>query len=429
MLTVKDKHIYLGKQKFFYLADTCWSAFTNIPFDDWKYYLNYRKAQGFNVIQINVLKQWDASGKDLGIYPFEVDFKQDGSYEFDYTKINKEYFDRAEKMLAEVVKRKMIPAITLLWCNYLPDTWASPIAKNNFMPLNLVKKYVEYAVNRFKKYEPIYFVSGDTDFNTEQVKEYYRTVYRTAKAIDPNALYSFHIKGRYTDIPDEFLKDEDFFSYQSGHNFEGQHTSYDIPQYMRSKGYKGPIIDTEPCYDQISYSRNLYGRFTARDVRKASWSAVLSGADAGLSYGAHGIWSWHKAGASFGIVEGEGFDMPFDWHDALKFRGANDVHFLKEIISEYAPETLEPVNVILNGHSDIRVAKAENKYLIYVPVNTQINLKPLGLNKNNCNGKVIDLNTHIEYQVNWDERYYEKLELLPCLEDLLVIVNMEKKNG
>lgn len=46
---------------FFYLADTVWSAFTNIDLTDWAYYLKVRKEQGFNVLQINILPQWDRS--------------------------------------------------------------------------------------------------------------------------------------------------------------------------------------------------------------------------------------------------------------------------------------------------------------------------------------------------------------------------------
>ncbi len=48
-------------QHFFYLADTCWSAFTSIQENDWITYLDKRKEQGFNTLQINVLPQWDRS--------------------------------------------------------------------------------------------------------------------------------------------------------------------------------------------------------------------------------------------------------------------------------------------------------------------------------------------------------------------------------
>ena len=61
MLTTKDKYLYKDGKRFFYLADTCWGAFGSIDMPDWRYYLDSRKAAGFNTIQINVLRQWDSS--------------------------------------------------------------------------------------------------------------------------------------------------------------------------------------------------------------------------------------------------------------------------------------------------------------------------------------------------------------------------------
>ncbi|MBC8932636.1 DUF4038 domain-containing protein, partial [Escherichia coli] len=61
-----------------------------------------------------------------------------------------------------------------------------------------------------------------------------------------------------------------------------------------------PVINSEPCYELMGYSRQKYGRFSREDVRKAAWQSVLSGAIAGISYGAHGIWSWHEEGSTFG---------------------------------------------------------------------------------------------------------------------------------
>ncbi|MCZ4141538.1 hypothetical protein BZG17_27375, partial [Escherichia coli] len=60
-----EKH---GKPMF-YLADTVWSAVTNAALEEWEEYLDYRKMQGFNVLQMNVLRQWDASGSDLHVEP------------------------------------------------------------------------------------------------------------------------------------------------------------------------------------------------------------------------------------------------------------------------------------------------------------------------------------------------------------------------
>lgn len=403
MLSIKKHQLYRNNTPFFYLADTCWSAFTNISNSDWKYYLDYRKQQGFNTIQINILKQWDASGNDLNIYPFPIEKHDDGTYIFDYSQLNKEYFDRAEDMLQEMKNRNMVPVLVLMWSNYVPDTWASKLAKNNLFPYENIENYVKYVTKRFKKFNPIYFVSGDTDFPTDETVKYYRKVFEVAKSVDNDALYTFHIKGRYEALPEEFKNKIDFFSYQSGHNLAGQNTAYNIPLHQRELGFEKPIINTEPCYEQISYSRNMYGRYTARDVRKASWSSVLSGANAGITYGAHGIWSWHHTGATFGFVEGEGFDAPFDWHDAIHFDGANDIAFLKEIISKEFSDGCNPSGITIKNEDSIRSAfnSDHSKLIIFVPTNTKLNLKDFDFNKNNSKVKVIDLMNRDIKGISW----------------------------
>ena len=45
-VAINKKSFEKNGKPFFYLADTCWSAFTNINENDWKYYLQYRKRQG-----------------------------------------------------------------------------------------------------------------------------------------------------------------------------------------------------------------------------------------------------------------------------------------------------------------------------------------------------------------------------------------------
>ncbi|MGA3415902.1 DUF4038 domain-containing protein [Lactiplantibacillus plantarum] len=425
MLSIRNRQFIKNSKPFFYYADTCWSAFTNINESDWNYYLDYREQQGFNVIQINILKQWDASGMDLNIYPFEIS-KNDNGYSFDYSKINTAYFDRAEKMLADMKRHHMIPALVLLWSNYVPGTWASKLARNNMFTFNELSHYVEYVTKRFKKFNPIYFISGDTDFPTEETNKYYREVLKTAKENDPDALYSFHIKGRFSDVPEEFLSQMDFFSYQSGHNIDGQATAHTIPTNERAK-FSGPIINTEPCYDQISYSRNKYGRFSSHDVRSAAWRSVLSGANAGITYGAHGIWSWHHTGASFGVVAGEGFDVPFDWHDALHFRGATDLAFLKQTMLNTFPNGCRPTNIQLNHNDEIRSATnpEQSCYLVYLPTNTELDISPLGLDQNNAKITIFDLQKRIQLQGRWSTPSI--IGLPTCLED--VLVKIEKQEG
>ncbi|CDF73560.1 DUF4038 domain-containing protein [Lactobacillus acidophilus] len=189
MLTTKDKYLYKDGKRFFYLADTCWGAFGSIDMPDWRYYLDSRKAAGFNTIQINVLRQWDSS---LPIRePFAITNHEDGTYEYDFNKINESYFDNAVKMLEEMQKRDMVPALVLLWGNFVPNTWMSRFIKNNIMPFEQIKSYVTYVVNKFKRFNPIWIVSGDVGFTDmkgqkkDPAIKYYREVIKTAQEIDP----------------------------------------------------------------------------------------------------------------------------------------------------------------------------------------------------------------------------------------------------
>jgi hypothetical protein len=155
----KDYFVRDG-EKFFYLADTAWSAFTNASLDDWRYYLEHRGSQGFNAVQINILPQHDRSESDLHLEPFEV--TPSGGWNF--TKVNEAYFDRAEKMVEMAVESGFVPALVVLWCNYVKGTWGSKLTPSKIIPLELIESYVEYIVERFSKYNPIFVVSRGSKF-------------------------------------------------------------------------------------------------------------------------------------------------------------------------------------------------------------------------------------------------------------------------
>ena len=76
------------------------------------------------------------------------------------------------------------------------------------------------------------------------------------------------------------------------------------------------MVNGESCYKGIGY-HHRYGRFSAFYVRKAVWQSLLSGAKAGIAYGAHGLCSWHRAVMTFGQV-GD-WDPPYPWSTALAF--------------------------------------------------------------------------------------------------------------
>lgn len=389
-ITISENKRYLIKdnRKFFYLADTCWSIFTNTSIEEWEEYLTYRKMQGFNVLQINILPQWDASESDLQMQPYKLN--SDGSFDFSY--INEEYFKRSEKMLEMAVEHGFIPALVLLWCNYVPDTWANKFMENNKMPYEHVENYVEYVSQKFSKFNPIWIISGDTDFPSELSIKYYETALNKIKELCPKSLTTLHLQGRLVDIPERLINNKNlgFYMYQSGHNNDYRYMAYEMAENFYNKDIIRPVINSEPCYEQMGFSRKQYGRFTRFDVRKAAWQSLLSGANAGITYGAHGIWCWHKSGKKFGFYAGEGFDKPYDWREALRFDGAWDYAYAKWIFEAYDLISAEPIDILKNHTKEIRVlGKADlNIIVIYIPINTTVKLNK---NLQSYEFKIIDL--------------------------------------
>lgn len=384
-------------QPFFYLADTCWSAFTNINESDWKYYLQYRKRQGYNVLQINILPQWDASGTDLNYVPFSQD--ENGNYQFD--KINDDYFDHAKKMCEIAKEYGFELALVVLWCNYVPKTWANNMLAKNTMPYDCIETYVNKVNETFTSLEPIYVISGDTDLEEEISRAYYDKASCMLKELAPDCLQTYHVRGRLMEIPKEIINQMDFYMFQSGHNAKPENLSmpYRLPEYFIEHYPTKPLINAEPCYEQMGYSSKMYGRFHPFDIRRAAWQSILTGACAGITYGAAGIYSWHTYGKDFATSTGEGFDTPNPWHIAIHYPGAFDYGDIKAILSDNnVLELVSRQDLLLNDINDIRVAMSDDnqKLLVYVPENTKVklNIKPAEI----ANVTIIDLETrHREY--------------------------------
>ncbi|MDY5268023.1 MAG: DUF4038 domain-containing protein, partial [Collinsella sp.] len=167
----QDGFLCEGKP-FFWFADTCWSAFTSITEADWDYYLTRRAEQGMNVLQINTLPQWDRCCPDLGIWPYA---SEDGVH-FDWSRPNQAYWDRAAAMCRAAVEHGIRPALVLMWCNYVPGTWGAKIAEHcgaEVMPREEVRAHVARVVENLGEFDPVYVVTGDTDFTSDEAIAYY----------------------------------------------------------------------------------------------------------------------------------------------------------------------------------------------------------------------------------------------------------------
>ena len=319
--TVAPTQEYLLKdgRPFFYLADTAWMAFANLPLADWPRYLAYRKRQGFTALQISILPVTH----DTSMSPQNVDpFLPDAQGNWDFTRYNEAYFAKAEQMVEMAVAAGFAPVLGVLWCSYVPGTRCSdgsPVA--SAMPLAAVAPYATYAAQRFARFDPIYFVSGDTQFESPEEEPYYMAALQAVKAVSPDALLTMHLTPS-GELSRAFVDAIDFYMYQSGHGAREQDRPYLLAEKFTAYAVKRPVVNAEPPYE--GHGRvGEKTRFNAFDVRKAVWQSLLSGAKMGVTYGAHGVWMFHQPGMRFLNIR-RAFE-PYAWDVALTMDGAWDV--------------------------------------------------------------------------------------------------------
>lgn len=371
----KDGFLRDGKP-WFWLADTCWSAFTSIGLDDWDYYLARRAEQGVNVLQINTLPQWDRCRPDLGIYPYA---SEDGT-DFDWSAPDPAYWERAREMCRMAVERGIRPALVLLWCNYVPGTWGARIGQKTgagTMPREEVVRHVRRVYEALDEFEPVYVVTGDTDFPSDEAVAHYEDALAAICELAPTRLRCMHINRANRTIPAQFVDRLDFYMYQPGHNAHEQYETWKLPKDFRANYPAKPIVNSEPCYEMMGASRHVYWRFSAQDCRASAWTGILSGATAGVTYGAHGIWNWQTS-RSAGSALGEGFDAPFRWQEALQFPGVWDFGLIPQILDGLGCRSLVPAqDELADDREQIRVAHSIGDapvYLVYMPRATALAL-------------------------------------------------------
>ena len=346
----------------FLLADTLWAAFTTPTLEEWRECVALRARQGFTGTLISVLPiAHDRS--EAAREPFSRD--EDGVVQLG--ELTAEYVDNARAVLRTVRESGLTPVLVLLWLNYVPETWGSGLTPELAMSEEQTLRYLRTAVAAFDEFDPIYVLSGDEKFDSPVAVERYSLAGREVRRLAPDALISLHPHPEGV-LPASIAESDivDFYAFQSGHGGPWETLPRDLShQYLELPAR--PIMNLEPCYEGHGRDKGT-ARHRARDVRRASWSSILSGAGAGLAYGAHGAWSWHRRGKGF---LGEGFSgTPYPASIALTFPGAWDVGYLRQLVEEHALWALrDDPSLLVNDASGAEIARdlTTGSIVIYSP--------------------------------------------------------------
>ncbi|MGQ9608177.1 MAG: apiosidase-like domain-containing protein [bacterium] len=376
-IKVSDNRRYLihsDGEPFFWLSDTAWNGVLLSDENGWQKYLQDRVSKGFTAIQF-VTTQWRAAMTDA-----------DGNVAFtgtDKIQINPVFFQRMDRMIGLINKCGLIAAPVMIWACTRKDP-GQTVTEDQLILL------AKYMVARYGAYQVIWFLGGDGNYmgnNAEKWKRIGRAVFGD----NYNRLVTMHPGGMQW-VDNEF-RNEKWFSfngYQSGHGDDEPALRW-LCEGPPAKDWKKephhPYINLEPNYEgHISYqSRKV---FTDRDVRRAIYWSLLVSPTAGVSYGAHGIWSWQ-------LEEGVPLDHPGSgiaspWYEAMKMPGSMQIKYVKDFFSHIkwwklmpAPELSMEQPGIENPRKFVASAISEDCAILYLTegMDIKVNTKIINGNK------------------------------------------------
>jgi hypothetical protein len=127
---------------------------------------------------------------------------------------------------------------------------------------------------------------------------------------------------------------------------------------------------------------NSHLRFDAHAVRRAAYWSLLCSPPAGVTYGAHGIWSWETRPAVPMNHPDTGVAQP--WFDAIHLPGSSNMKYLYELFTSLSWWTLLPDPALIvdqPGDRDaatfVAAARSQKRdwALLYFPVGQTVHLK------------------------------------------------------
>jgi hypothetical protein len=316
---------------FFFLADTCWTGPALSSEADWKDYLDDRVAKRFTAIQFNILSPWRTAPTDAdGNTSYTI---KDGD-----VVPNQAFYRRLDKRLKAINDAGLLAVPVLCWAN-------SKVDPGKILNERQITDLVRFQVARYEKANVLWILAGDTGYREDGPM--WQRIGRAVFGDKPDALVTTHPDGENfpwlkNGWPEE--KWLNVWGYQSGHGDSDQTlrwlTNGPVAEYGRRGQYTRPVINLEPPYE----AHNGYSSrkpHTALSVRRAIYWSMLISPPAGVTYGGHGVWSWHsKPGEHPTGHHGTGV-APL-WRDALRLPASGQMAHLRTFFESLPWTELRP---------------------------------------------------------------------------------------
>ena len=324
-----DGHYLLaGGKPFFWMGDTGWLLLSRLDRADTEMYLATRERQGFNVVQVMILhtpQMATAAGVPALIdgdpaRP-HVTPGADPARAQEY-----DFWDHLDWVVGRAAAHGIHVALVPAW---------GSLADGRDLNERNAESYGRFLARRYRHHANIVWLNGG-DTHADAHTRMWDLLGTAIKRDDPDHLMTFHPIGR-TDSAWQFHEAPwlDFNMIQSGHrsyaqegpNARGEDNWHYIAEDWRRLPAK-PVIDGEPSYENIPHG--LHGadapRWTAADVRRYAWWAVMAGAF-GHTYGENSVMQMLRPGR-----DKPSFAADRRWSEVLEAPGAGQMHHLRRLI-------------------------------------------------------------------------------------------------
>jgi hypothetical protein len=325
MLAVSDGAFAVNGSRSFLLGDTAWAALSGATDEEWLLYLRHRSRQGFNAAYMSVLPiLHDRSSRGpAGPVPFDEELvRQEGRWE-----LNPAFFDHLGRRVEQAAAEGIVCGLVLLWVNYVEGSWGAERTPGFVMPEEARRRYLAALGQVVADGSALLIVSGDARFDAGAELGTYVGFAKLVRETWPRSILAFHLAPDVV-LPPELEPMADALIYQSGHYGDRPALPRQLARHYRGIARDRPVLNAEPCYEAHRIGGGV-GRFGRAAVRRQIWESVIAGASAGVTYGAHSLWGWHRNDAPFSSVHFSG--QPLDWREALFLPGADDAAACRRI--------------------------------------------------------------------------------------------------
>ncbi|HZF26868.1 MAG TPA: DUF4038 domain-containing protein [Steroidobacteraceae bacterium] len=326
---------------FLWIGDTVWYGAILSHKADWDYYLGERSAKRFTVVHFNAVAPRNGVAADENgevsfsggeRYPGNSRYRRYLAATLKYLgldavkplRMNPRFYQRLDERVDAVNAHGLLAAIVLTW-GLRPEDSGNALSEAN------VVRLVQYLQDRYGANHVVWILTGDNAYAGES-GERWRRIGRAAFTDRTHAPVTTHPSGMYW--PWQSFKDEkwlDFIVYQSGHGDDAAALSWihsGAPSLHWQDPPPRPIINLEPPYEgHLGYQSGK--PHTDYATRRAIYWSLLNAPTAGVTYGAHGVWSWHTAiGQPPTDHPDSGIAKP--WREALSLPGSTQMKYLAE---------------------------------------------------------------------------------------------------